>query len=265
MKKFNYYNKIAHIYDETRWLTEAIAEEVADVILTLVNATPETSFLEPGVGTGLNIFPVVKRGYPVTGIDVSEEMLNQFRQKFSQIPSNLRLINADVSQIPFTNWSFDVVLTVHMIHAVSDWKIFLDEIARVLKPQGFYLYAQWENPPARKEFQTHFQDILARYKGEKTSTIFDSSIEQVNVEKYFCSKGYQSNYVIAKEWTVSNTVDELLEFYKSRAYGFCWQVSEKIFNLIMNDFEEFCVEYYGSLQSEVSSQAKFEIWVYHAK
>ena len=64
---------------------------------------------------------------------------------------------------------------------------------------------------------------------------------------------------------MSNTVDELLEFYKSRAYGFCWQVSEKIFNLIMNDFEEFCVEYYGSLQSEVSSQAKFEIWVYHAK
>ena len=122
MKKSNYYNKIAHIYDETRWLTEAIAEEVADVILTLVNATPETSFLETGVGTGLNIFPMVKRGYPVTGIDVSEEMLNQFRQKFSQIPSNLRLINADVSQIPFTNWSFDVVLTVVMNLQILHWQ-----------------------------------------------------------------------------------------------------------------------------------------------
>lgn len=126
------------IYDQTRWLTNAIAEEVADFILKLVAATPETSFLEPGVGTGLNVFPLVKRGYSVTGVDISAKMLAQLRQKLPSIPTNLTLIHGDTSQLPFSDNSFDVVLTVHMLHVVSDWSIFLDEVYRVLKPGGFY-------------------------------------------------------------------------------------------------------------------------------
>ncbi|BAZ37134.1 type 11 methyltransferase [Calothrix sp. NIES-4101] len=59
MNKNNYYDKISQIYDQTRWLTESIADEVADFILDLVVATPKTSFLEPGVGTGLNVIPLV--------------------------------------------------------------------------------------------------------------------------------------------------------------------------------------------------------------
>ena len=76
--KRTYYDNIAHIYDQTRWLQTSVAEEVADFILELVDATPETSFLEPGVGTGLNVLPFVKRGYSVTGIDVSQPMIDQF-------------------------------------------------------------------------------------------------------------------------------------------------------------------------------------------
>lgn len=67
-KKTNsYYDRIASIYDRTRWLTNNIADEVADMIINLVNANLKTSFLELGVGTGLNVFPLVKKGYFVTG------------------------------------------------------------------------------------------------------------------------------------------------------------------------------------------------------
>ncbi|WP_009630667.1 class I SAM-dependent methyltransferase [Synechocystis sp. PCC 7509] len=122
MKPSNYYNKIAESYDRTRWLTAPIAEEVANFIIDLVSATPDTSFLEPGVGTGLNVIPLVKHGYSVTGIDISPEMLDCFRQKLGKVPSNLQLIHADASRLLFQDHSFDVVLTVHMLHAVSDWK-----------------------------------------------------------------------------------------------------------------------------------------------
>lgn len=51
-KKTNsYYDRIASIYDRTRWLTNNIADEVADMIINLVNANLKTSFLELGVGT----------------------------------------------------------------------------------------------------------------------------------------------------------------------------------------------------------------------
>jgi ubiquinone/menaquinone biosynthesis C-methylase UbiE len=143
----NYYDNIADIYDQTRWLTPLIAEEVADFIIQYVGANSQTTFLEPGVGNGLNVLPLVERGYQVTGIDISEQMLNQFRRKLKVSPTNLQLIHGDASKLPFPDNSFDVVLTVHMIHVVSDWQNFLDNICRVLKPGGFYLDSQWITPP----------------------------------------------------------------------------------------------------------------------
>lgn len=264
MVKSTYYDNIAHIYDQTRWLTESVAEEVADFILKLVDAKPETSFLEPGIGTGLNIIPFVRRGYSVTGIDASQVMLEQFRQKLHNIPPNLQLIHGDASQLPFPDQSFDVVLTVHMIHTVANWQVFLDEVERVLKLQGYYLNAQWITPPARMEFEGYLRAILAKYDVKQAPKPVNKVVEEINVDEYFCSKGYQSNYVIAKEWTVSNTVRELLSFYKSRAYGLCWMVSDEIFHHVIGEFEEFCVEHYSSLETELSSPAKFEIWAYTA-
>lgn len=264
MGKSNYYDNIAPIYDQTRWMTESVAEEVADSILTLVDATPKTSFLEPGVGTGLNVLPLVKRGYSVTGIDVSEEMLGQFRQKLNPIPQNLTLLNADASKLPFLDQSFDVVLTVHMVHTVSNWKIFLNEIDRVLKLRGFYLNAQWITPPARMEFEGYFKTVLSKHEGTNTSKRTGTEIEEINVEKYFYNKGYRSSYLIAKEWTVINTVEELLGYFKSRAYGLCWRMSDEVFYRVMDEFEEFCTKHYGSLSTELSSKAKFEIWSYTA-
>ena len=84
----NYYDKIAHFYDQTRWLTEPIAEDITDFILELVDAKSETSFLEPGVGTGLNILPLVKRGYSVTGID-AQSVASKIRLYSSQFKANL--------------------------------------------------------------------------------------------------------------------------------------------------------------------------------
>ena len=264
MGKRNYYDTIADIYDQTRWLTESVAEEVADFIVELVKASPETSFLEPGVGTGLNVLPLVRRGYSVTGIDVSQAMLDQFRQKFHEVPQNLTLINADASRLPFPDQSFDVVLTVHMIHTVSNWKTFLGEIDRVLKTEGFYLNAQWITPPARMEFERYFQKILSNYEDLRELRPVDKILKEINIEEYFHSKGYQSTYIVAKKWTVSNTVEELVSCFKSRAYGLCWRVTDEVFAQVMKEFEAFCVEHYGSLEIQLSSEAKFELWSYTA-
>ncbi|PIG94276.1 class I SAM-dependent methyltransferase [Gloeocapsopsis sp. IPPAS B-1203] len=261
--KRTYYDNIAQIYDQTRWLTPSVAEEVVDFIINLTGATFETSFLEPGVGTGLNVLPLVKRGYSVTGIDVSEAMLAQFRQKLYEIHTNLNLIHADASQLSFPDNSFDVVLTVHMLHGIGNWKAFLDDITRVLKPGGFYLNCQWITPPARKEFEAYYLSILAKYENSQQEVkSVNTAIEKLDVEGYFNSKGYTSKYFIAKEWEVSNTVEELLDYFKLRAYGLCWLDSDEIFYNVMNKFEAFCIQHYGSLKTVVSSPAKFEIWAY---
>lgn len=262
MSQGNYYDNIASIYDQTRWMSESVAEEVADFIVELINAKPDTSFLEPGVGTGLNVLPLVKRGYSVTGIDISQEMLDQFSNKLKGIPPNLTLIQADASHLSFPDHSFDVVLTVHMVHTVSHWQRFLDEIERVLKSGGFYLNAQWITPPARMEFESYFKAILAKGTNTPASSPRHTGNREISVEDYFGKKGYRSNYAVAKKWLVSNTVEELLGFLKVRAYGLCWRSSDEEFEQALNEFEAFCLRHYGSLTTEISSEAQFEIWTY---
>ena len=258
----NYYDNIASIYDETRWMSEAVAEKVADVVLQLVDAKPSTSFLEPGVGTGLNVYPLVKRGYSVTGIDVSKNMLTQFQQKFNTFPKNLALLQMDASNLSFLDRSFEVVLTVHMIHTGSSWKSFLNEIERVLKPKGFYLSAQWVMPPHRMEFDAYFRSVLEQYM--PLSKRLDTPISEVNIERYFREKSWKSDYFMAHEWLTNNTVQELLSFYRSRAYGICWEIADDIYPQVMTEFEQLCMKRYGSLKADLSSIAKFEICSYTA-
>ena len=260
----NYYDRIAQIYDQTRWMTEAVAIEVADFILDLVAVTPDTCFLEPGVGTGLNVMPLVKRGYSVTGVDISKEMLDRFSQKLDKVPNHLRLIHGDASHLAFPDRSFDVVLTVHMIHTVANWMTFLDDIGRVLRPRGFYLNCQWITPPARLEFERFFRNIQAKYEDSESRSHLTPVLTEIDVDGYWRSKGYESNYYIAKTWRVNNTVKELLSCFKSRAYGLCWRLSEAKFNEAIAEFEEFCLKHYGSLEQTLSSEAKFEIWAYSA-
>jgi hypothetical protein len=90
------------------------------------------------------------------------------------------------------------------------------------------------------------------------------AINEINAEEYLRNKGYQCNYLIAKEWTVSNQAQELLSFYRSRAYGLCGLVPDEAFHLAIDEFELFCHDYYGPLEVELSSQARFEIWTYTA-
>ncbi|WP_190316014.1 hypothetical protein [Pseudanabaena sp. UWO310] len=58
MAKFNYYDRIAQNYDQMLWLTESVTTEIADFMVNLVESNPDTSFLEVGVGTGVNVLPL---------------------------------------------------------------------------------------------------------------------------------------------------------------------------------------------------------------
>jgi len=51
---------------------QPVSEQVTDCILRLVKATPETKFLEPGIGTDGLPYQYTK-GYSYTGVDISQE------------------------------------------------------------------------------------------------------------------------------------------------------------------------------------------------
>lgn len=102
----------------------------------MMNVKPKETILEVGVGTGLSLLLYPKEAY-VTGIDISQEMLNKAENKRQLYRlSNVSLHNMDASCMCFENNSFDKVIASHVITVVPDPLRTLYEIKRVCKKDG---------------------------------------------------------------------------------------------------------------------------------
>lgn len=258
----NYYGKIAHLYDDTRPLLPEVSAKICNCILELVKATPETKFLEPGIGTGRIGFPIIKQGYSYTGIDISEAMMNQLRGKFSEMPENLTLIQGDAANLPFADNSFDVILTTHILHCLEDSLVGLTEIKRVLKPNGVYLSCEHLHCAYQEEFAQAFGKIIAKYREEKPQpkvekfSPFGEEMKQALVKM-----GAEVEQVTAARWQQNQTVEELFNMYRSRAFGLCWLIKEDDFNQAIKEFKNWCDRTYESEDFVLSDELNFNITV----
>ncbi len=86
-----------------------------------------TRTLQPAVYTGLDLNP--------TGIRFC-----QTRHK--EVPG-LKFVQGDAQKLPYEDTSFDAVINVEASHCYPDFEGFLAEVARVLKPGGHFLYADF--------------------------------------------------------------------------------------------------------------------------
>lgn len=253
------FDRAAGYYDATRPLPTAVAEQIANAIVALSAATPNTRFLEPGAGTGRIAMPLVERGYSYTGVDISQEMLDVFRRKVEGRTHRLELLEADVTALPFAPASFDVALVTHVLHLVPDWQRGLEEIRRVLTPDGVFLYCQekgWRRP-AQEEFERRWQEILAGL-GVTLLRVGAGTDDVIGVLR---SEGAELQSVDVAEWQAQETVRERLSNYASRVYSMHWQVPDEVFPLAMEELRRWVKERYESEDELLSSPATFEITV----
>lgn len=256
------FKQIANIYDATRAMSPEVDEQVTQCILNLVKATPETKFLEPGIGTGLNALPIIQRGYSYTGVDISKEMMDKLRCKLQKVPDNLRLIQADASSLNFQDNCFDVVLMRHMLHLIPDWRRTLSEIIRVLKPSGIYLYCESIWTPHQKEFEQQWREILVQQKEYQAPSYEDQDRAGIEkVKNWLIEQGATIETVIAAQWRVEQTVGELLNIYQTKNHATCWLIPEYAFPTAMQEFRIWCQKHYGSFDIILSSNATFDITV----
>src|ERR1700758_3424464 len=91
--------------------------------------------LEVAVGTGLN-FPTYPPHVRLTGIDISEEMLAIARTRASELGREVELRQGDAHALPLSDATFDTVVCTFGLCAIPDIDAALDEMTRVLKPEG---------------------------------------------------------------------------------------------------------------------------------
>lgn len=95
--------------------------------------------LDAGCGNGKTISYIAKRykNYQMVGLDISNSFLKLAKSKSSNIKNRVDYVKADVSLLPFTDESFDLVISEDVIPFVKNKEKALSELRRVLKKDGY--------------------------------------------------------------------------------------------------------------------------------
>ena len=96
-----------------------------------INGFPNGRLLEIGVGNGSHL--KYYRNHSITGIDTSRSMLTRARKVQTD---RTFLLHMNGESIRFPNETFDYVTLSHVITVVEDPERLLEEVHRVLKPNG---------------------------------------------------------------------------------------------------------------------------------
>ena len=135
------YEQLADIYD-LRW-----RKYIANTLSFLYNweqIDSQSTVLDVACGTGeferllLDKNPTQR----ITGVDISEKMLDIARNKCQDYP-NVEFYKASANLLPFANHSFDVVVCANSFHYFDYPLATLAEMKRVLKPNGKVVILDW--------------------------------------------------------------------------------------------------------------------------
>jgi ubiquinone/menaquinone biosynthesis C-methylase UbiE len=146
----------ARYYDlVVRLLTPGHGGALHERLAELARLAPDEAVLDVGCGTGALALAAKARvgaGGLVHGIDASKEMIGQASRKAQKrrVPVDFRI--ATVEALPFPDRSFDVVFSTLMLHHLPRplRRACAGEIARVLRPGGRVLMADFQAPARRR-------------------------------------------------------------------------------------------------------------------
>lgn len=139
--KINYVNSIddsiSFIGKNLDFFVAVKADLLKNKISELLPEVKKPQILDIGCGHGLLHSYISNETYTVTGVDVADEVLELARQSNPSV----KYTSYDGMILPFASESFDVVITICVMHHVPppQWNVFLREMRRVVKKGGIAL------------------------------------------------------------------------------------------------------------------------------
>jgi SAM-dependent methyltransferase len=108
-------------------------------------AGAEGRTLELGAGSGLNLPHYTERVSELVLTEPSPPMLEKLRAEIDATPPRSgawELVQCGAQPLPFADRSFDTIVATYVLCTVPDPAAALREIARVLRPDGRYLFLE---------------------------------------------------------------------------------------------------------------------------
>jgi len=133
------FTKAAGSYDD--WYKTDMGAFIDEVetrqAFVMIKIEKGMEILDIGCGTGNFSIKLADKGCSVTGIDISQEMLNKARAKTSNLADlDIEYQLMDVYKLKFADETFDAVFSMAAFEFIKEPQAAYEEMYRVLKPGG---------------------------------------------------------------------------------------------------------------------------------
>lgn len=145
--------------EQTNFFQSAILETTVDKVCVTLNS--DAKILDLGCGTGYLSLRFLSKGYQVTGLDLSQEMIQAFEESIPEtMKSKARLVVGDAEEFLLQNQDeYDVIVLSAILHHLFDYESVLRQICARLS-SGKILLVFFE--PLKQEVHSPMKFALHR-------------------------------------------------------------------------------------------------------
>jgi ubiquinone/menaquinone biosynthesis C-methylase UbiE len=115
----------------------------AEKFVKRLGIAPGARVLDVACGTGNTAIPASRAGASVTGVDIAPNLLSQARKRAAAEGLEIEFDEGDAEELPYSEHSFDVVLTMFGAMFAPRPDRVAAELVRVCKPGGLIAMANW--------------------------------------------------------------------------------------------------------------------------
>ncbi|MHA1265156.1 MAG: class I SAM-dependent methyltransferase [Candidatus Helarchaeota archaeon] len=136
MEYLNYYKKNPKISYDIYKKTQMILYSIKKLKLNLKNK----AILDVGFGTGFTLLNLIAPFHNLYGIEFIKIACLNLKSRFRGENSPIELFLANITNLPFQSQSFEMIICSHVLEHVKDDIPALNEIWRILTPQGLLIF-----------------------------------------------------------------------------------------------------------------------------
>lgn len=150
-----------------------------DEILAPLSIQAQDVVADIGCGPGFFTIPAAQiTDGTVYGVDVEPQMLDYLKEHAAEAGvSNVETVQSDAEHIQLPDSSVDKLFYAFVLHEVADLQQGIDEMKRILRPDGKVLVLEWEKketesgPPVEERLDAHELESQLQKAGFRTSII----------------------------------------------------------------------------------------------
>ncbi len=252
----NNYDRVANIYDSTRGFSPEAERDVGDGLAAILRENGVRSVFEAGVGTGRIAVPLAARGFQVTGIDISMEMLRTLRTKRSDI----RVLLAESTALPFRADSFDAAIFSHILHLVPNAHATVRAAIACVRPGGLLLNCQHVYAPyPEQRAGERLNEIIREVTGQAGWLHGHRASAEPVLAEVLAALGAKLESREIAHWTDVNTVRREVARLESRANSNTWAIPDVAMPTIVERFTAEAVAIFGGMDVESRAEVSFTV------